>query len=99
MPNNSVGLNDHLYRKNAAALKQHCKDHGTPCSLCGQPFNWELRFPHPMSYTTHHKIPRSKGGNPDTLDNMAPAHNTCNRARSNHTDPEPIPDPHSEEWP
>lgn len=44
---------------------------GTVCHLCGQD----------GATTADHVIPRSKGG-ADVLGNLEPAHNACNRARS-----------------
>ena len=53
-----------------------------PCHLCGDPIDYSLRSPDPLSFEVDHVIPRSRGGE-DTLDNAAPSHRRCNRAKSN----------------
>lgn len=56
--------------------------HGKPpCALCGKPIDYDLRYPHPWSFTVDHRLPLALGG-ADTLDNKQPAHNRCNRAKS-----------------
>lgn len=45
--------------------------YGTTCHLCGKP----------GANSADHIIPRSKGGN-DTLENLRPAHQQCNAART-----------------
>lgn len=52
------------------------------CWICSKPVDPTLKSPHPMSKTVDHKIPVSKGGHPSALDNMALAHRSCNRAKS-----------------
>lgn len=51
-----------------------------PCSICGQPIDYTLTYPHPASYTVDHVVPIDAGG-PDTLDNKRAAHWRCNRAK------------------
>lgn len=45
---------------------------GRRCHICG--------LSEPPATTADHIIPRSKGG-PDTVDNMRPAHKSCNSSR------------------
>lgn len=47
---------------------------GTVCHLCGQD----------GADTADHVVPRSKGG-PDSLENLEPAHGSCNYARQDRT--------------
>lgn len=58
---------------------------GAPCALCGQPIDLSLRYPHPQAFTVDHTIPTSRGGG-HSLDQLRPAHNACNQARSNGPD-------------
>lgn len=54
----------------------------TVCGICGQPVDFSLKYPHPMSATVDHIIPVSKGGHPSDIDNMQLAHFSCNRQKS-----------------
>lgn len=51
------------------------------CHICGQPIDLALRAPHPMSGVIDHVTPLARGGTDDRT-NKAPAHRTCNRAKS-----------------
>ena len=51
------------------------------CALCGDEIDYSLRYPDPDCYVVDHIHPRAKGG-ADDLDNKQPAHNRCNRAKS-----------------
>lgn len=52
------------------------------CGICGQPVDFSLKFPHPLSPCIDHIIPVDKGGHPSDLQNLQLAHLTCNRAKS-----------------
>lgn len=52
------------------------------CALCGGEINFELKFPHPDSFTIDHTIPLSKGGS-NNFNNIMPAHYSCNRKKGN----------------
>jgi len=54
----------------------------THCGICGQPVDFSLKFPHPLSPTADHIIPVAKGGDPSALENLQLAHLACNRAKS-----------------
>ena len=56
---------------------------GAPCGLCGKPIDLNLPWPDPMSFVVDHVVPSSLGGSDDLL---RPAHNQCNRVRSNQPD-------------
>ena len=51
-----------------------------PCSLCGNPIDYSLIYPHEQSYVVDHVIPLDAGGT-DTIDNKQPAHRACNSAK------------------
>jgi 5-methylcytosine-specific restriction endonuclease McrA len=53
----------------------------TVCAICGRPVDFSLKFPDPMSATVDHIIPVSKGGSPDSIENMQLAHLCCNRSK------------------
>lgn len=55
---------------------------GAPCVLCGRPIDLSIRYPDPDSFTVDHRVPTSHGGR-DDYDLLRPAHNRCNRQRSN----------------
>lgn len=55
---------------------------GEPCCFCGEPIDLTLKYPDPWAFTVDHKMPTSLGGT-DHHDGLRPAHNTCNRTRSN----------------
>ncbi len=54
----------------------------TVCGICGNPVDFSLRYPHPLSPCIDHIIPIARGGHPSSLDNLQLAHWTCNRQKS-----------------
>lgn len=54
---------------------------GQPCALCHQPIDLSIRYPDPQAFTVDHIVPTSLGGS-DHHDQWQPAHNRCNRAKS-----------------
>lgn len=50
---------------------------GSGCSLCGSDIDMTLKYPHPMSRSVDHVLPRSLGGTED-MANLALSHNLCN---------------------
>ena len=60
-----------------------------PCALCGEPIDYQLRYPDPYCYVVDHKTPVNCGGL-DVLANKQAAHNRCNRAKSDRTDGGPV---------
>ena len=58
---------------------------GEPCCFCHQPIDLSVRYPAPDAFTVDHAIPTSLGGS-DNYDGLRPAHNRCNRQRSNSPD-------------
>ena len=54
----------------------------TLCGICGNPVDFKLKFPHPLSPCIDHIIPIARGGHPSDISNLQLAHFTCNRAKS-----------------
>lgn len=55
----------------------------TVCGICGNPVDFSVKFPDPLSPTIDHIIPLDKGGHPSDISNMQLAHFWCNRQKSN----------------
>ena len=55
---------------------------GAVCHLCHEPIDLTLSGHALMGLTIDHVIPLSRGGS-HTLDNLKPAHRTCNARKSN----------------
>ena len=54
---------------------------GMPCWICGKPINYNAPHLDPGEFVVDHIIPIARGG-PDVIENTAPAHRACNRAKS-----------------
>lgn len=54
----------------------------TVCGICGQPVDFEMKYPHPLSPCIDHIVPVAKGGHPSDLENLQLAHWHCNRQKS-----------------
>ena len=52
------------------------------CGICGQPVDFSVRYPHPLSPCIDHIVPIAKGGHPSDIDNLQLAHWICNREKS-----------------
>ena len=59
-------------------LRQWWRAQGLPCQICGQPIDYGLATPHPMSFEVDEKLPVSRGGDPLSKENTGPAHRNCN---------------------
>lgn len=57
------------------------KTHNT-CGICGQPVDFSIKTPDPMSAVIDHIIPVSRGGHPSDIENLQLAHWSCNRQKS-----------------
>ena len=64
-------------------LRSRVADEGLPCHLCGLPIDYSLPAGDPMSYELDELVPVSKGGDPFSRENVAPAHRICNQRRGN----------------
>ena len=54
----------------------------TICGICGQPVDFGMKYPHPLSPCIDHIIPVARGGHPSDMDNLQLAHWKCNREKS-----------------
>ncbi len=72
-----------LYRRNRETLRKRARMCDAVCFYCGQPFYWGKNRNNPLAFTVDHVIPWSAGGS-DRMENLVPAHNRCNRAKSDH---------------
>jgi 5-methylcytosine-specific restriction endonuclease McrA len=50
---------------------------GAGCYICGQPIDYSLKSPDPMSFEVDHVVPLARGG-VDDLSNKRAAHRRCN---------------------
>jgi 5-methylcytosine-specific restriction endonuclease McrA len=73
--------NDHGYVVKREALKRWARENNEPCALCSRPFDFDLDWFHPMSFTADHVTPISRGGS--LLGPLQPAHRACNSRRGN----------------
>ena len=64
-------------------LRRYYKMLGDPCHLCGKPIDYTLPAGHPMSFEIDELTPYSRGGDPFSRENTAPAHRICNQRRGN----------------
>ena len=91
--------NDRAYVAKREALQRQARKNNTPCHLCGQPFNFDLEWKHPMSFTADHIDAVANGGSMTGA--LKPAHRSCNSRRGkkplNSTRATPVPKT-SREW-
>lgn len=58
-----------------------------PCAICGEPIDYALRSPHPMSFEVDHIVPFGPNPTPqriaqlDVLTNKQATHRHCNREK------------------
>ena len=76
MPFQTTAIRKRGRRRIAARVRA-----GEGCHLCHQPIDLSVPWPDPMSFVVDHLIPTSRGG-ADDYELLMPAHNTCNRTRS-----------------
>lgn len=76
------GLDDQRYRDARTELRRigpHI------CHTCRYPIDLQLKWPHPLSWSADHKVPRSKLEPSDPrnwhISNLIEAHLRCNMAR------------------
>ncbi len=80
MPFPTTVIRDRARRRVAQRVRA-----GEACTFCDLPIDLSLAYPDPMAFTVDHAIPTSHGGR-DDYELLRPAHNHCNRARSNGPD-------------
>ena len=69
-----------MVRRNTTQQARYRARHratGSACAICGEPINYELRWPDPRCFVVDHIVPIAKGG-PHTFENTQPAHADCN---------------------
>jgi 5-methylcytosine-specific restriction endonuclease McrA len=82
MPFASKAIRDRARKRVAQRVRA-----GEACCFCGRPISLALRYPHPEAFVVDHRRPSSLGGSDHYDDDqLRPAHNQCNRARSNSPD-------------
>lgn len=54
----------------------------TYCGICGNPVDFGMKWPHPLSPCVDHIIPVARGGHPSDIGNLQLAHMCCNRQKS-----------------
>ena len=75
------GLDDKRYH----AMREQLKARQDPCHICGFPIDPQVRYPHPLSWSCDHILPRSQLHPEDPrnwhLSNARAAHLRCNTSR------------------
>lgn len=99
-PSSDLGR-DPRYQAARTRYRNECWQTNAPCWLCGQPIDYNLRWPHPDSWSLDHKITVSTPvlGARYALDpgNFRPSHLHCNQERGNNNPDHHPPQP-SEDW-
>ena len=67
-------------RKVASKRERVVAVYGSVCVHCGMSIPLQLRYPHPLSFSIEHLIPRAHGGS-DHMENLRPSHLRCNLSR------------------
>lgn len=83
--------NDRAYVAKREALRRQVAKRGLLCHLCGQPFDLDLPWKHPMSLTADHVVPIANGGS--MTGDLLPAHRSCNSRRGARAITAPKPQP------
>ena len=73
---------DGTHRKTFERNKKKIYATQTVCGICGNPVDFSLHYPSPLSPCIDHIVPINKGGHPSDIDNLQLAHWTCNRQKS-----------------
>jgi 5-methylcytosine-specific restriction endonuclease McrA len=70
--------------KRARRLREQVRAGRGPCHICGQPIDYSLEYPHPLSFSIEHIRPWSTHPHlREDPDNLAPAHLQCNQGNPN----------------
>ena len=70
-----------LVKPSRLAADEVVRTYGSNCHICQQPIDPSLPRTSKLGLTVDHVIPLSKGGS-DTIDNLRPAHWSCNNRKS-----------------
>lgn len=83
-PNNPRRKHSAAYAKASKAFKAQCRASGdVMCYFCGKTVDMELHHYDKWSFTVQHIVPVSRGGAVAEIENMAPAHRSCNAKEGN----------------
>ena len=69
-----------MVRRNTTQQDRHRTRHRatrSACAICGQPIDYDLKWPDPKSFVVDHIIPIARGGSHDYSNTQA-AHADCN---------------------
>lgn len=69
-----------MVRRNTTQQDRHRARHRATqaaCALCGEPIDYTLKWPDPMSFVVDHIVPIAKGGS-HTFENTQACHASCN---------------------
>lgn len=77
----TVKRQNKLVKPSRLAADEVVRTYGSNCHICEQPIDPSLPRTSKLGLTVDHVIPLSKGG-PDTIDNLRPAHWSCNNRKS-----------------
>lgn len=80
MPFRSKAIRDRQRRRIAQTVRA-----GARCCFCDGEIDLSLRYPDPFSFVVDHRQVSSRNGS-DSIENLRPSHNRCNRIRSDHPD-------------
>jgi 5-methylcytosine-specific restriction endonuclease McrA len=80
MPFSSKAIRERARRRIAQQVRN-----GEPCCFCRRPIDLAVKYPLDEAFVVDHRVPTSLGGS-DHPDQWRPAHNRCNRLRSNTPD-------------
>ncbi|ASU81513.1 HNH endonuclease [Nocardiopsis gilva YIM 90087] len=79
MPGVYAGRSGRPWRRACARLRREAP---SVCWICGKPIDQLLPYTHPMSWTADHVVPRkimiANDLDPNDVENLRPAHRTCN---------------------
>lgn len=75
-----------LYSPEYRAARKALRALGRPCWLCGKPIRYDLKGPHPLSFTADHVVEpgRCDPAMVNDPSNLRPAHYGCNSRRGAH---------------
>lgn len=79
------GIRKRRLRIKPVLRSQVLEIHGWICKLCDLPIDSTLHYTHGMALTIDHIQPVAMGGT-DDIDNLQPAHRSCNRLKGGRID-------------
>lgn len=72
-----------LYTSAYRTARAELREQGRPCWYCGRPIRYDLKGPHPLSFTADHVVEpgRCDPAMVNDPSNLRPAHYGCNSSR------------------